>query len=104
MKSILNYECSKKEIQNFKRLEREIGWLIHDFQDNYIQKRILFFLASEDKWFKKLELIQFSETDAEYICLGLQEFFDAYYDGKYNFTFEIDFLTDTITIYGEENE
>ena len=104
MKNILNYECSKKEIQNFKRLEREVGWLIHDFQSNYIQKRNLFFLTSGDKWFRKLELIQFSEVDAEYICLGLQEFFDAYYDGKYNFTFEIEFLTDTITIYGEENE
>lgn len=95
---------SIEEVKNLKELERQIGWLIYDFQINYIKERDFFSLTLVDKWSKDLELIQFSEFDAEYICLGLQEFFDAYYDGKYNFTFEVDFLTDTVTIYGEENE
>lgn len=95
---------SIEEVKNLKKLERQIGWFIHDFQDSYIQKEELFFLTPKDKWFQKLDFIQFNEFDAKYICLGLQEFFDAYYDGKYNFTFEVDFLTDTVTIYGEGNE
>lgn len=95
---------SIKEVKNLKKLERQIGWFIHDFQTNYIQEKDFFSLTLVDKWSKDLELIHFNESEAEYICLGLQEFFDAYYDGKYNFTFEVDFLTDTVTIYGEENE
>ena len=95
---------SIKDVKNLKKLERQIGWFIHDFQTNYIQERDFFSSILVDKWSIDLELIQFNETEAGYICLGLQEFFDAYYDGKYNFTFEVDFLTDTVTIYGEENE
>ena len=95
---------SIEEVKNLKELERQIGWLIYDFQINYIKERDFFSLTLVDKWSKDLELIQFSEFDVEYICLGLQEFFDAYYDGKYNFTFKVNFLTNIITIYGEENE